>query len=285
MFHLIIKDLKANISMPKKPPKKKTVSEKPKPDLKKDQAFMVDPKAIKWIVEQANLKKTDTVLEIGAGTGNLTRVLAKSGAKVIAVESDLTLEKELRRRVGRYHNVEIIIGNALKLLGYRGIRFDKIVSNIPYAISEPLIRRLIYHEFSLGVLTLPKSFAHRLIAAHWEKEYSILSYTFRRFFIVQGALDLQRDAFRPKPRTNSVVLKFLTKPKNTTLCQLLLRQDQVTKNALREALCSGKGFTKNQARQTINNLNLNKLLEKKVSELDVQDIKNILKKAAEFKED
>jgi 16S rRNA A1518/A1519 N6-dimethyltransferase RsmA/KsgA/DIM1 with predicted DNA glycosylase/AP lyase activity len=236
-------------------------------------------------VEQANLKKTDTVLEVGAGTGNLTRALAKSGAKVIAVESDLTLERELRRRVGRLSNVEIIIGNALKLLGHRGIRFDKIASNIPYAISEPLMRRLIYHEFSMGVLTLPKGFAHRLIAAHWEKEYSILSYTFQRFFIVHECLDLQRDAFKPKPKTNSVVMKFVTKPKNSVLCQLLLRQDQVTKNALREALCSGKGMTKNRARQIINTLSLNKLLEKKVSELDVQDIKNIVGRAAEFRED
>ena len=109
------------------------------PDLSQDQAFMVDPKAIKWIVEQASLKKTDTVLEIGAGTGNLTRVIAKSGARVIAVEKDITLEKELRKKLGRFPSVEIVIGNALRLLDSWGIRFDKVVSNIPYAISEPLI--------------------------------------------------------------------------------------------------------------------------------------------------
>ena len=56
-----------------------------RPDLRKDQAFMIDSKAVDWIISQANLKKTDTVLEIGAGTGNLTRALAASGARVIAV--------------------------------------------------------------------------------------------------------------------------------------------------------------------------------------------------------
>ena len=271
--------------MPLNPRKSKLPTEKPEPDLRKDQAFMIDPKAIQWIVEQANIKKTDTVLEIGAGTGNLTRELAKTRARVIAVESDPAMERELRRRAGRFSNVEILIGNALKLLGHRGIMFNKIVSNIPYAISEALIRKLIFHEFSSGVLTLPKGFAHRLIAAHWEKEYSILSFVFQRFFIVQGLLDLQRDLFKPMPNTNSVVMKFLTKPKNSVICQLLLRQDMVTKNALREALCSAKGYTKNRARQRIKTLKPYNLLEKKVSELSAEEIKSIVKGTAELQED
>ena len=255
------------------------------PDLSRDQAFMVDPKAIGWIVEQAGLRKTDTVLEIGAGTGNLTRELAKSGARIIAVENDTSLEKDLRKGLSQFRNVEVLICNALNLLDTPGIRFDKVVSNIPYAISEPLIQRLIFHDFESAVLTLPKSFAHRLIAAPWEREYSRLSFTFQRFFIVQACLDLQRDSFRPVPKTNSVAMKFRTKPKNTVLSQLLLRPDMRTKNALREALCSARKYTKNSARITIKSLNLNNLLEKRVSELTVDDIKTIVKKAAEFHED
>jgi len=256
-----------------------------RPDLSRDQAFMVNPRAIRWILEQASLKKTDTVLEIGAGTGNLTRELARSGARIIAVERDITLERELRKNLRGFPSTEIIIGNALNLLDSRGIRFDKVISNIPYAISEPLIQRLIFHDFGLAVLTLPKGFAHRLIAASWEKEYSRLSFTFQRFFIVEACLDLQRDSFRPKPRTNSVVLKFLAKPRNSVSCQMLLRPDMRVKNALREALCSAKKHTKSQARITIKSLNLNNLLEKRVSELTVKDINSIVRRAAEFRED
>lgn len=256
-----------------------------RPDLGKDQAFMVDPKALKWIVSHANLRKTDTVLEIGAGTGNLTREIARSGARVIAVEKDLTLEGDLRKTLRGFSNAEIVIGNALKLLDSRGIRFNKIVSNIPYAISEPLIQKLIFHDFGIAVLTLPKSFAHRLIAAAWEKEYSHLSFLFQRFYIVQGCLDLQRDSFKPVPMTNSVILKFESKPKNSVLCQMFLRPNMVARNALREALCSAKGYTKNRARVTIKSLNLNNLLDKKVSELTVDDIKKIVRRAAEFRED
>jgi 16S rRNA A1518/A1519 N6-dimethyltransferase RsmA/KsgA/DIM1 with predicted DNA glycosylase/AP lyase activity len=266
--------------MPKRPFRRKA-----RPDLKKDQAFVVDPRAIRWIVEQASLKKTDTVLEIGAGTGNLTRALAKSGARVIAVEKDITLERELRKNLRGFPNAEIVIGNALKLLDSRGIRFDKVVSNIPYAISEPLIQRLIFHDFELAVLTLPKVFAHCLIAAPREKEYSKLSFVFQRFFIIQAYLDLQRETFRPMPRTNSIILKFLAKPKNSVLCQFFLRPNMRAKNALREALCSAKKYTKNRARITIKSLNLNNLLEKEVSELTVNDIKEIVKRAAEFRED
>ena len=168
-----------------------------KPDLSRDQAFMVDPKAIRWIVSSANPRKTDTILEIGAGTGNLTRELAKSGARIIAVEKDLMLEKELRSNLKGFRSVEILIGNGLRLQDSRGIKFNKIVSNIPYAISEALVQKLIFHDFGIAVLTLPKSFAHRLIAAEWEKEYSMLSFLFQQFYIVQGCLDLQRDSFKP----------------------------------------------------------------------------------------
>ena len=264
--------------MPRKPAS-------PKPDLKKDQAFIVNPKAIRWIIQEASLKKTDTVLEVGAGTGNLTAALARSGARVIAVENDISLESELVKRLGRFRNVEVVIGNALKLLDSKGIKFDKVISNIPYAISEPLIRRLIYHDFSLGVLTLPKSFAHRLIASSWEKEYSMLSFTFQRFFIVQSLLDLQRDSFRPRPKTNSVVMKFVTKTKNSVTCHLLLRQNMVVKNALREALCAARRFTKNEARQRIKSIeSYSNLLERKVSELSAEDIKGIVLKVAEHPE-
>ncbi len=255
------------------------------PDLEKDQAFMVDPKAIKWIVDKAGLSGKDRVLEIGAGTGNLTRALASTKARITAVEKDPSLENALRRAVGRKSNVEIVIGNALELLDSGRLRFDRIVSNIPYAISEALIRRLIHHDFEMGVLTLPKTFAHRLIAADWEREYSTLSFTFQRFFIVQDCLDLQRDSFSPMPRTNSVVLKFESKPRDSVLCQLLLRQGMVTKNALREALCSAKGMTKNQARQRIKSMGINSIADRKVSELSVQDLKDIIKKAAEIRED
>ena len=258
---------------------------KTRPDLGRDQAFMVDPRAIRWILEQASLKKTDTVLEIGAGTGNLTRVLAESGARVIAVERDITLERELRKNLRGFPSTEIIIGNALKLLDSRGIRFNKLVSNIPYAISESLIQRLIFHDFGLAVLTLPKGFARRLIAAPWGKEYSRLSFVFQRFFIVEACLDLQRDSFRPTPRTNSVVLKFVSKPKNSVFCQMLLRPDMRAKNAIREALCSAKKYTKNRAKITIKRLNLSNLLEKRISELTVEDIKTIVRRAAEFRED
>jgi 16S rRNA (adenine1518-N6/adenine1519-N6)-dimethyltransferase len=255
------------------------------PDLSRDQAFMVNPRAIGWIVEQAGLKKTDSVLEIGAGTGNLTRELAKSGARIIAVEKDISLEGELRKNLRGFPNTEIIIGNALKLMDSGGIRFDKVVSNIPYAISEALIQRLIFHDFGLAVLTLPKGFAHRLIALPWEKEYSMLSFTFQRFFIVESCLDLQRDSFRPRPGTNSVILKFVAKPKNSVLCQMILRPEMRVKNALREALCSAKKYTKNRARITIKSLNPSISLEKRVSELTVEDIKAIVKGAAEFRED
>ena len=263
----------------------KTIIDMPiKPDLAKDQAFMVDPKALKWIVKQAGLTKDDTVLEIGAGSGNLTRLLAASGARVVAIELDRSLEPELRKNLRGSRKVKIILGNGLKVLDSRSIKFTKIVSNIPYAISEPLIQKLIFHDFDIAVMTLPKKFAHRLIAANWEKDYSMLSFMFQRFYIVQACLDLQKNVFTPTPKTNSVILKFESKPKNSVFCQLFLKPNMITKNALREALCKAKGYTKNHARQTINSLDLNTLMDRKVRELSVHDIKDIVSRAAMFRD-
>jgi 16S rRNA (adenine1518-N6/adenine1519-N6)-dimethyltransferase len=254
----------------------------PTPDLSRDQAFMVDPKAPEWITGQAGLKKTDTVLEIGAGTGNLTLNLAKSGARIVAVESDSSLEPALRKRLKAYRNAEVVIGNGLKVLDSGTVRFNKLVSNIPYAISEPLIRRLIFHDFDLAVLTLPKAFAHRLIAAEWENEYSMVSFVFQRFYVVQACMDLQKDSFDPVPRTNSVAIRFDSKPKDSVFCQMLLRPRMVSRNALREALCSAKGYTKNQARDAVIRLGIKRLLDRKVSELGIDDMKRIVSMAAEF---
>jgi 16S rRNA A1518/A1519 N6-dimethyltransferase RsmA/KsgA/DIM1 with predicted DNA glycosylase/AP lyase activity len=255
-----------------------------KPSLEKDQAFMVDEKALSWITVQASLRPTDTILEIGAGTGNLTRHLARSGARIIAVEKDAPLASELRKNLRGFQNVEIMIGDGLRVIDSR-LKFDKLVSNIPYAISEALIQRLVFRDFSSAVLTLPKPFAHRLIAAPWEKEYSKLSFIFQRFFMVEAVLDLQRDSFSPPPRTNSVAIKFISKPKNSVICQMFLRPNMKAGNALREALCSAKGFTKNRARSAINALGLKNILGKKVAELSVDDIRHLVKSASAIRED
>ena len=109
-----------------------------------DKHFMIDKELIKRIISYGSLGKEDVVLEIGSGTGNLTKELCKK-CKVIAVEIDSELVKLLKEK--KLKNVEIIEGNILKLLGK--LEFNKIVSNLPYNICEPLLNKLLNINFLL----------------------------------------------------------------------------------------------------------------------------------------
>ncbi|ODS35621.1 hypothetical protein BEH94_03445 [Candidatus Altiarchaeales archaeon WOR_SM1_SCG] len=125
---------------------------------KQSQHFMTDKKILQRICNYANLNKDDTVLEIGAGTGNLTFEIAKFAA-VYAIEKDEKLVAGLEKIKNK--NIRIIRGDALKLTFPN---FNKIVSNIPYGISRKITLKLLEYKFNLGILTVQKEFAEKLTA-------------------------------------------------------------------------------------------------------------------------
>ena len=110
------------------------------PDLYSlDQCFMINPEDIRLIIKTAELKPTDYVLEIGAGTGMLTKKLCKAARKVIAVEKDRRLIKILSRMLSKEKNVEIVSNDIIKT----GIpQVNKIVSNLPYGIVDWFFEQL-----------------------------------------------------------------------------------------------------------------------------------------------
>jgi len=252
---------------------------KPKPEL--DQSFMVDEDVLDQIVSMADLTRKDTVLEIGAGTGLLTKKLARKAGRVIAIEIDRDLKPHLEKSIKGAKNVRLVYGNALSLI--RGMRFNKIVSNIPYMISEPLIRILVRKDFELAVITFPKAFASRLLADEKDRRYSKLSMTFQSFFIVEEALDIQRETFHPQPKVNSIALKLMKKDDDSLTCLLLRREKMKVKNAIREAICEKENITKKEARKTLNTLKISNIKDKKVSELSVSELKRLVEKAAGFR--
>lgn len=252
-----------------------------KPRTGLDQNFMIDGKVLDGIVSMAELSPKDTVLEIGAGTGLLTRKLAKKAGKVIAIELDRDLEPHLKKSLAGLGNVRLVFGNALTLM--KGMSFTKVVSNIPYSISEPLIQELVKHEFELAVLTVPKPFASRLIADDDDRNYSKLSFLFQTFFMIEGSLDMQREVFHPRPKVNSIALKFRRKPPESLTVGLLLRERMKVRNAVREALCERENITKNEARKALNRIKPTNMEEKKVSELSVSELKILVERAAGFR--
>jgi len=172
--------------------------------LTRDQRFLKDERVLRRIVEYAELEPDDVVLEIGAGTGDLTVLLAERCKKVIAYEKDVELAEMIERR----DNIEIRAEDFLKS---EPPEFTKVVSNLPYSISSPVTFRLLNCEFELGVLMYQKEFALRMIAKPGSEDYSRLSANVQRFFEVELLEIVPRTAFFPKPKVDSAIIKL--KPK------------------------------------------------------------------------
>ncbi len=233
-----------------------------------DQNFMIDPKIIRRIVDAARIRRDEIVLEVGPGKGALTRELAKRAKEVIAVELDPELARTLR-----IPKTTVICGNVLEEIPK--ISFDKIISNIPYSISEPLVWKLIMKDFALGILTVPKGFAHILRARDGDPKFSRLSLVVQLFYDVNMLFDVPKTSFDPAPKVNSVVTCL--SPKERTVIQAVIRQQKrKLKNALLDALCGHEKMTKSQSRKAIKSFKLNNLLEKKVREMSLTDLQKMV---------
>ena len=242
---------------------------------------MTDTETIKRIVLFADIKPGETILEIGAGTGFLTDELLKVSSKVIAIERDKNLAGILRKRLKDKQGLDVIEGNALKILDT--LKFDKIVSNIPYSIAEALIMKLLEKEFERAVLTVPKSFAYKLIAKLGDKNFSRLSLMAEEFFSIEILMDVPKNAFEPRPKTNSVVIVIEPKKNKSLLRSVIRRRKMKVKNALREGLCETFGITKREARKLINMLKINNvILEKRVLNLSTEELKSVAQKVKNF---
>ena len=252
-------------------------------DARMDQFFMTDADILEKIASFADLGKGDRVLEIGAGQGDLTKVLAARCGSIVAIERDERLKPYLKKRLRGAKNVRLLFGNALEMLESHSLKYDKMVSNPPYSISEPLIMLLFRQSFSLAVLTLPAKFAERLTACPGDRLYTRLSFFTQLFFRAEELLLVDKEAWSPVPDTDGIVVRLTpSKPSGTgemIARELALQQDKKLKNALSEAIVRSCGSTKRQARQQVLSSGLPKaMLSSKVSGLGLNDIKRVLSK-------
>jgi 16S rRNA (adenine1518-N6/adenine1519-N6)-dimethyltransferase len=169
---------------------------------RKGQHFLVDAGVISRLVDYAELRSTDRVLEIGPGTGNLTRVLAERAGSVYAIEVDPALAEDLR---GRFANVEVIRGDALKV---ELPRCNKIVSNLPYQISSQITYRFLKRPFDLAVLMYQKEFAQRMLALPGQELYGRLGMAVGCLCRAEILEPVPRSAWRPVPQVDSVLVRL-----------------------------------------------------------------------------
>jgi 16S rRNA (adenine1518-N6/adenine1519-N6)-dimethyltransferase len=174
--------------------------------MKLGQHFLIDQATVSRIADYAELGPEDTVLEIGPGPGNLTAALASRAGRVYAVEIDSELAAQL---AGRFSNVEVIMGDALKA---ELPRCNKIVSNLPYQISSSLTYRLLSRPFQRAVLMYQWEFARRLKAAPGSEDYGRLAMTAGFFCQIEILEKVSKMAFRPVPQVDSAIVRLLPRP-------------------------------------------------------------------------
>ncbi|MBI5682096.1 MAG: 16S rRNA (adenine(1518)-N(6)/adenine(1519)-N(6))-dimethyltransferase RsmA [Deltaproteobacteria bacterium] len=176
------------------------------------QNFLTDKNIANKIVRLADIKSDDVVLEIGSGIGALTDLLVETGAKIIAVEIDRTLFSILSERFSCKKNIKILNDDALKI-SYKDMaaRFGKklkVVSNLPYNISTPILFKFLDERqaFSSLVLMLQKEVAERIAAKPSCKDYGVLSVFVQMFMGTKVEFRIPPSAFYPNPKVYSSVL-------------------------------------------------------------------------------
>jgi 16S rRNA (adenine1518-N6/adenine1519-N6)-dimethyltransferase len=181
------------------------------------QHFLVDRNILNKVIRTAELEKGDVVLEIGAGLGEMTLALARQVKKVIAVEIDRKLVKILKERTADLSNILVIEGDVLKIsfeeLYHRGNQQLKVVANLPFQISTPLLFRFIESKqlFSLLTLMLQREVAERIIAPPGGKDYGPLSIFAQSVSDLSIQFYVKPSAFFPPPKVESAVIHMVWK--------------------------------------------------------------------------
>ena len=183
------------------------------------QHFLVDPNILNKVIRTAQVEKEDVVLEVGPGLGEMTLALARQVKRVIAIEIDLKLVAILNKKMKDYPNVEVVKGDILKVDFRQFLKREghpiKVVANLPYQISTPLLFRFIESKeaFSTFTLMLQKEVAERMVAPPGRKEYGPLSIFIQIFLDVSIRFFIKPSAFFPPPKVESAVVHMVWKEK------------------------------------------------------------------------
>lgn len=188
------------------------------------QNFLIDENIINYIIDSAELSKEDLVIEIGPGLGVLTNRLLEKANKVIAVELDERMVKILSDRFQFYNNLTIINDDILKVDLNKIIKQEKqntsikkvkVVANLPYYISTPIIMKLLEQQLDINeiIVMVQKEVADRLIAIPGTKLSGAITYAVDYYSKTEKVIDVDKSCFIPKPKVNSEVIKLMIRKK------------------------------------------------------------------------
>lgn len=183
------------------------------------QNFLIDNNVVESIIEGSNVQENDLVIEIGPGLGTLTSFLLEKAKKVICVELDPKMINILNDRFKLYENFELLHDDILKVNLKKIIEEEKqnskinnvkIVANLPYYITTPIIMKLLEEQLDLELITVmvQKEVGDRLIATPGDKETGAITYTVYYYANSESILDVPKHSFIPEPEVTSEVIKL-----------------------------------------------------------------------------
>lgn len=183
------------------------------------QNFLINEEVVKNIVGCSNIEKEDLVIEIGPGLGTLTKYLLEKAGKVICIELDTKMLQILEDRFSLYNNFELINNDVLKVDLKNIIKKEKeegkiknvkIVANLPYYITTPIIMKLLEEELELESITvmIQKEVADRLIATPGEKNTGAITYSVYYYADSEAIMEVPNSSFIPEPEVTSKVIKL-----------------------------------------------------------------------------
>ncbi|MCX7884046.1 MAG: 16S rRNA (adenine(1518)-N(6)/adenine(1519)-N(6))-dimethyltransferase RsmA [Caloramator sp.] len=184
------------------------------------QNFLIDENILNKIIEGAELKQDDCVIEVGPGIGTLTQAMAKCCKRVVSVEIDDSLIEILKETLGNYENIKIIHGDALKfdfkrLIEEEDLENVKVAANLPYYLTTPFITNILNQKTNIKSLTLmiQKEVADRIIAKTGSSEYGSLSLLCNYYCDVKKIARVSKNCFIPKPKVESMIIRMDIKEK------------------------------------------------------------------------
>lgn len=183
------------------------------------QNFLINEEVVNNIVGCSNIEKEDLVIEIGPGLGTLTKYLLEKAGKVICIELDTKMLQILEDRFSLYNNFELINNDVLKVdlkniiekeKAEGKIKNVKIVANLPYYITTPIIMKLLEEELELESITvmIQKEVADRLIAVPGQKNTGAITYSVYYYASSEAIMEVPNSSFIPEPEVTSKVIKL-----------------------------------------------------------------------------
>ncbi len=237
------------------------------------QNFLIDPRVLDKIIEAAGVDSGDFVLEIGPGLGTMTQCLGERARRVLAVEIDKNLIPILRETLADYDNVEILHGDILKqdiqaiADSYNGGEPIKVVANLPYYITTPIIMSLFESRVPLANVTVmvQKEVADRMRALPGSRECGALSLAVQYYAKPYLAANVPPNCFMPRPKVGSAVVRLdcLARPPVQVRDEkLMFRLIRASFNQRRKTLLNGLAnsaeldFSKEEIRRALEERNL-----------------------------